>query len=90
MIVNALVVDKPGAPFVHQEIQLDDGFRDGEVLVAVHATGVCRTDLNFRDEEIPGMFPAVLGHEGTFSTLIARPASSHCQTKQMEQAFSLT
>jgi hypothetical protein len=65
MIVQALVVDKPGDPFVYQDIQLEDAIRDDEVLVGIKATGVCHTDLNFSKEtQMPDMFPVVLGHEG--------------------------
>ncbi|MHB1672321.1 MAG: S-(hydroxymethyl)glutathione dehydrogenase/class III alcohol dehydrogenase, partial [Acidiferrobacter sp.] len=45
-------------------VQLD-GPRAGEVLVEIHATGVCHTDaytLSGTDPE--GLFPTILGHEG--------------------------
>jgi aryl-alcohol dehydrogenase len=74
MIVQALVVDKPGDPFVYQDVQLEDTVRDDEVLVEMKATGVCHTDLNFSKEtEMPDMFPVVLGHEGIrdFGTKVA-------------------
>jgi aryl-alcohol dehydrogenase len=65
MIVQALVVDKPGDPFIYQDVQLEDTVRDEEVLVEMKATGVCHTDLNFSKEtEMADMFPVVLGHEG--------------------------
>lgn len=65
MLTQALVVAEPGAPFKLQDVQLDDNLRDNEVLVELKATGVCHTDLNFRNEKsMPGLFPAVLGHEG--------------------------
>jgi len=60
-----LVIAEPGAPFALQEIQVEDAFRDDEVLVEMKATGVCHTDLNFQHEtSVPDLFPAVLGHEG--------------------------
>lgn len=69
MISEALVVAEPGSPFVYQEIEVDDILRDNEVLVEMKATGVCHTDLNFRNEKsIPGLHPAVLGHEGNFNS----------------------
>jgi aryl-alcohol dehydrogenase len=65
MIVQALVVEKPGDPFVYQDVQLEDTIRDDEVLIEMKATGVCHTDLNFSKETgMPDMFPVVLGHEG--------------------------
>ncbi|RDL41438.1 uncharacterized protein BP5553_01417 [Venustampulla echinocandica] len=65
MITEALVVAEPGSPFMYQEVHVDDNIRDDEVLVEMKATGVCHTDLNFRNEKtVPGLFPAVFGHEG--------------------------
>lgn len=65
MITKALVVAEPGSPFMYQEVYVDDNIRDDEVLVEIKATGVCHTDLNFRNEKtVPGLFPAVFGHEG--------------------------
>ena len=78
MIVQALVVDKAGAPFVYQDVQLDDTIRDDEALIDMKATGVCHTDLNFSKEtEMPDMFPVILGHEGInppFLWLLHRPS----------------
>lgn len=36
----------------------------GEVMVRLVATGVCHTDILARDQNIPFVFPGVLGHEG--------------------------
>jgi L-iditol 2-dehydrogenase len=35
----------------------------GEVLVEVHATGICGTDLHIEDDEFPSRPPVVMGHE---------------------------
>jgi aryl-alcohol dehydrogenase len=71
MLTQALVVCEPGAPFKYQEISVNDDVRDNEVLLEIKATGVCHTDLNFRNEKsIPGLFPAVFGHEGKLKTLL--------------------
>jgi propanol-preferring alcohol dehydrogenase len=35
----------------------------GEVLIAVSACGVCRTDLHVLDGEIPAQYPVIPGHE---------------------------
>jgi aryl-alcohol dehydrogenase len=65
MITEALVVSKPGAPFKYQQVELHETLRPDEVAVRIKATGVCHTDLNFaREESMPELFPAVLGHEG--------------------------
>ncbi|OBT60395.1 hypothetical protein VE03_10074 [Pseudogymnoascus sp. 23342-1-I1] len=65
MLTDALVVSKPGAPFKFQKIEVNNNLHDNEVLIRMKATGVCHTDLNFSNEtSIPGLFPAVFGHEG--------------------------
>lgn len=65
MITEALVVQRPGSEFEYNEVNVEDDLRDNEVLVEMKATGVCHTDLNFRNEtSLPGLHPAVFGHEG--------------------------
>ena len=65
MITKALVVQKPGSDFEYREIIVEEDLRDNEALVEMKATGVCHTDLNFRNENsLPGLHPAVFGHEG--------------------------
>lgn len=42
-----------------------EGPKEGEVLLKVHASGVCHTDaFTLSGEDPEGVFPAVLGHEG--------------------------
>lgn len=36
----------------------------GEVHVRIGATGVCHSDLSFQNGTLPGLLPAILGHEG--------------------------
>lgn len=65
MLADALVVFEAGAPWKLQPIEVDEKLRDNEVLIKIKVTGVCHTDLNFSKEtSIPGLFPAVFGHEG--------------------------
>ncbi|QSZ36169.1 hypothetical protein DSL72_007294 [Monilinia vaccinii-corymbosi] len=64
MRTKALVIDRPGADFTYRDIDVDENIRATEVLVQIVASGVCRTDLDFSQNDIEGMFPAVLGHEG--------------------------
>lgn len=53
-----------GAPLAIEEVELADP-KDGEVLVRLHACGVCGTDLFSADGLDPdGYLPTVLGHEG--------------------------
>ena len=89
MIVQALVVDKPGDPFVYQDIQLEDTIRDDEVLVEMKATGVCHTDLNFSKEtQMPDMFPVVLGHEGIEYFLVIPARLTLTQSSAMFQKLT--
>ncbi|CPZ90716.1 Probable zinc-containing alcohol dehydrogenase [Mycobacteroides abscessus] len=60
MKITAALSTSPAAPFTLQELELDEPRRD-EVLVKIHATGLCHTDLTFKSQ-VP--IPAVLGHEG--------------------------
>jgi Zn-dependent alcohol dehydrogenase len=47
-----------------EEVELDPP-KAGEVLVKVAAAGVCHSDVRHADGELgPGLFPAVMGHEG--------------------------
>jgi aryl-alcohol dehydrogenase len=63
MPIQALVVEAKGAPFVAQEIELEEPAR-GEALVRIVAAGVCHTDEITRHGDMPMPFPSVLGHEG--------------------------
>ena len=64
MKTRAAVAFEAAQPLSVEELDLE-GPRAGEVLVEIHATGVCHTDeftLSGKDPE--GLFPCVLGHEG--------------------------
>jgi S-(hydroxymethyl)glutathione dehydrogenase/alcohol dehydrogenase len=64
MQIRAAVLEAFGQPLVVQDVQLG-GPRAGEVLVRLHACGVCHTDLYTASGADPsGYAPAVLGHEG--------------------------
>jgi len=58
--VTAALSHSAQSPFTLEEVELDEPRAD-EVLVKVHATGLCHTDLTFK-AQVP--IPAVLGHEG--------------------------
>jgi len=61
---RAAIALAAGQPLVVDTVEVD-GPRTGEVLVEIHATGVCHTDeftLSGKDPE--GLFPCILGHEG--------------------------
>jgi Zn-dependent alcohol dehydrogenase len=61
--VRAAVLPRTGARLEVAELDLA-GPGPGEVLVRVHASGVCHSDLNAIDGTAETPCPAVLGHEG--------------------------
>ena len=64
MKTRAAVAFEAKKPLEIVEVDLD-GPKEGEVLVEIMATGLCRTDaytLDGLDSE--GLFPSILGHEG--------------------------
>lgn len=64
MRIKAAVLERFGEPLVVQDVELD-GPRAGEVLVRLHACGVCHTDMYTASGVDPsGYSPCVLGHEG--------------------------
>jgi S-(hydroxymethyl)glutathione dehydrogenase/alcohol dehydrogenase len=65
MDVRAAVAHAAGKPLTIETVQLE-GPRSGEVLVELKATGICHTDkFTLSGEDPEGMFPAILGHEGS-------------------------
>ncbi|MFC7401366.1 NAD(P)-dependent alcohol dehydrogenase [Citricoccus sp. GCM10030269] len=64
MKIEALVVEEKNAPFVREELELEQP-GPGEVLVRVVATGVCHTDAITQAGDMPMPLPGVLGHEGS-------------------------
>jgi len=64
MNIRAAVLEEFGQPLVVQNVELA-GPRAGEVLVRLHACGVCHTDMYTASGVDPsGYSPCVLGHEG--------------------------
>ena len=61
--MRAMVLDAPGQPLRLAEVEVPLP-APGQVLVRVHACGVCRTDLHIVDGELPNpKLPLILGHE---------------------------
>src|SRR6476469_982102 len=76
--MKAAVLDHAPGVMSIEEIPIPEPL-DGEVLVKVHACGVCHTDLHVIKAEVAFPTPAVLGHEisGTVVALgpgVAGPA----------------
>src|SRR6266496_6845306 len=64
MRIRAAVLEEFGAPLTVQEVDLA-GPKAGEVLVKLHACGICHTDMYTASGADPsGYAPTVLGHEG--------------------------
>ena len=63
LAVRAMVLDSPGSPLREAELP-DPEPAEGEILVAVSACGVCRTDLHIVDGELTEpKLPLVPGHQ---------------------------
>ncbi len=61
--MSAMVLDRPGRRLLRRERPMPAPGR-GEVLIAVSACGVCRTDLHLVDGELPDpKLPIIPGHE---------------------------
>jgi propanol-preferring alcohol dehydrogenase len=75
--MHAMVLDAPGRPLEARELP-DPEPGPGEVLVQVHACGVCRTDLHIRDGEVRGSrLPVVPGHQVVATVLEAGDGAEH-------------
>jgi S-(hydroxymethyl)glutathione dehydrogenase/alcohol dehydrogenase len=61
--MDAAVLWAPHQEWSVEEVTLD-GPREGEVLVAWQATGLCHSDHHPRAGDAPAMLPTVGGHEG--------------------------
>jgi alcohol dehydrogenase, propanol-preferring len=62
-MMRAMMLESPRSPLVLRERPLPEP-RAGEILIAVAACGVCRTDLHVVDGELPDpKLPLVPGHE---------------------------
>jgi propanol-preferring alcohol dehydrogenase len=61
--MRAMVLERPGAPLAERDVQPPEPGA-GQVLLRVHACGVCRTDLHVHAGELSHpKLPLVLGHE---------------------------
>jgi propanol-preferring alcohol dehydrogenase len=72
--MKAMVLQTPRHPLVSMEIPLPKTGPD-QVLIKVHACGVCRTDLHLVDGELPDpKLPVIPGHE-IVGTVVAKGAN---------------
>jgi len=63
MRFRAAVLHEVNAPLRVQEVEMS-ALRPGDVLVRVHASGLCHTDLEVIQGSLAYPLPIVLGHEG--------------------------
>ncbi len=63
MKIRAAVLEQTGGPLEIHELDLAPPAH-GEVLVRLHASGVCHSDYNTIDGTAETLCPTVLGHEG--------------------------
>jgi Zn-dependent alcohol dehydrogenase len=68
---TALVLKDQNEPFEVGQVLVDSELQDQDVLVEIHATGICHTDIGVQKlGKFPGKFPRVLGHEGSLSPFV--------------------
>ena len=72
----AMVLEKPGSPLRPRRLPVPRP-GSGQVLLRVHACGICRTDLHVSDGDLSDpALPLVLGHE-IVGTVVDRGAEAH-------------
>jgi alcohol dehydrogenase, propanol-preferring len=71
--MRAMVLEESGSPLRLKEIPIPQP-GPGELLIRVHACGVCRTDLHVLDGELAHpKLPLILGHEIVGSVVAMGP-----------------
>jgi propanol-preferring alcohol dehydrogenase len=61
--MKAMVLESPGKPLMLKDVPVQEP-DDNQVLIKIHACGVCRTDLHIVDSElINPKLPLIIGHE---------------------------
>ncbi len=74
--MRAMLLDHPGRPLRLAELPVPEP-GPGQVLLRVHACGVCHTDLHIVDGELPEpKLPLILGHQ-IVGTLVKNGSRAH-------------
>ncbi len=77
-----MVLEQPGQPLVLRELPVPEP-GPGQVLLQVHACGVCRTDLHIVDGELPNpKRPVILGHQIVGQVVQSGPGAERFQRGQ--------
>ncbi len=63
MEIKAAVANEKGMALSIESLELEEP-KNTEVLVKMVSAGICKTDIDVRDQYIPTPLPVVLGHEG--------------------------
>ena len=85
---RALVAPSKGASLEFQDVVLEAP-RPDEVLVEIHATGVCHGDIACITGKLPVPFPIVLGHEGMLLLDVLRHGHGESNNIRLAQAVGL-
>ncbi|HXH04292.1 MAG TPA: zinc-dependent alcohol dehydrogenase family protein [Candidatus Competibacteraceae bacterium] len=73
--MRAMVLEAPGRPLALREVPLPQLQSPDQVLLRVHACGVCRTDLHIVDGElVEPKLPLIPGHQIVATVVAAGPA----------------
>ena len=78
MHFKAAVLHEVGKPLTIEQVELGD-LQPFDVLVRVHASGLCHTDLEVMQGSLAYPLPIVLGHEG--AGIVERVGSAVAQVK---------
>src|SRR5438132_14174843 len=73
--MRAAVVTAMNGPWEVQNVP-EPKLGPNQVLVKVHASGICYTDVHQTLGHIPGAFPRILGHEPVGEVVAAAPGVS--------------
>lgn len=78
-VLHAMGVERPydqSQPLVIEEVELEKPGA-GEMLVKIHAAGLCHSDLSVIDGNRPRQIPMVLGHEAAGEIVELGPGVNH-------------
>ncbi len=77
--MKAMVLEKPRRPLALKDVPVPTP-GPGQVLIRVHACGICRTDLHILDGELPGpKRPLIPGHQIVGTVVKAGPKAGQFQ-----------
>ncbi|KAF2000812.1 alcohol dehydrogenase [Amniculicola lignicola CBS 123094] len=69
---KAVVIEKAGAPWAFKQVPVNEP-KHGEILIKVHACGVCHSDNFLQQGNFGDVFPRIPGHEVIGSVVAVGP-----------------